>query len=356
MAVSGESSVGTGADDGGQEQHHEETDDEESASDALTRYLHLRSICPSDHIQRPVRGSAPLYDKDFVMQMKDLRLPCPVDWQQIDLLNALVPRWARFTVYPDLLLDTFQNRRGDRVGFVRWYRDWALTNEHTFKEILSSPEYLLNAHVMQQLPDINTLGQSLLSDDTWLQHWHKDATNYFHHLFAKHAGEVVMVGSEERQTLLAGGGGRWSKRYFHPQYAIKGKHRVQWYEAEHHKSAAGDILTAAEAAQIGSTTFMEFSADGAVCKFKVAKVMSLSEFFVWGHKDFTALELYFYYNNCLKMVKKRRHAWASKEQTEAAHVRFNDRKRVGRVPRFGHYRHMQPPAAAGARCTWRSTR
>ena len=158
-----------------------------------------------------------------------------MNWEQIDRLNALVPQWAHFKVHPGTLLDTYQNRNGGRVDFVRWYHDWALTNEHTFKEILSSPEYLLNAHVMQQLPDINTLGQSLLSDDTWLQHWHKDATNYFHHLFAKHAGEVVMVGSEERKTLLADCG-RWSKRYFHPQYAIKGKHRVQWYAAEHHNS------------------------------------------------------------------------------------------------------------------------
>ena len=64
-------------------------------------------------------------------------------------------------------------------------------------------------------------------------------------------------------------------------------------------------MTVAEAAEIGSTTFMEFTEDGKEASFKVAKVLSLPELFRWGAKRFTGLELYFYYNSCLKVVKKR---------------------------------------------------
>ena len=62
-----------------------------------------------------------------------------------------------------------------------------------------------------------------------------------------------------------------------------------------------------------------------------------------GYEKFTGLELYFYYNNCLKVVKKRRHAWASRDNRDAAHLRYWDRQAAGRMPRYGHYRILEPP-------------
>ena len=178
-------------------------------------------------------------------------------------------------------------------------------------------------------------------------------TNYFKHLFAKHSGEVAMVNLEER-VPLKNHDGTWPVTYFHPQFAIKAEDRARWDRrrsaAGDGRSAAGDDVTLKEAAKIGSTTFMEFTEDGEEASFKVAKVLSLPELFLWGCEKFTGLELYFYYNNCLKVVKKRTHAWASRDNRDAAHLRYQDRLAAGRTPRYGHDRESRPPPpeAAGA--------
>ena len=62
----------------------------------------------------------------------------------------------------------------------------------------------------------------------------------------------------------------------------------QWAK---YKSAAGEILTAAQAAEIGSTTFMFFCADGVTAIFKVATVISLEELFVISLEDLRQLAL-----------------------------------------------------------------
>ena len=222
--------------------------------------------------------------------------------------------------------------------------------------------------------DLGILGRRLSRDD-WRERWasytHNDGrvvqgkeqfTNFFKHLFAKHMGEVAMVAEMEPLTLWSREG-NWPATFFHPQFAIKGEHRARW--ANRRQSAAGDRVTvagtvnsmnvvqpisAAEAAEIGSTTFVEFTVDGRSATFKVARVLSLPELFLWGAKRFTALELYFYYNNCLKVVKQRPHAWSSQEKRDAAHLRFRERLAAGRKPRYGHWRNERPPqpAAAGA--------
>ena len=162
----------------------------------------------------------------------------------------------------------------------------------------------------------------------------------FKHLFHKHMGEVAMVKLEERH-LLWNHKGNWPAAYFHPQFAIKAEDRDRWFRSR--RSAAGDCVTVPEAAEIGSTTFMDFHIGGESATFKAAKVLSLPELFLWGYEKFTGLELYFYYNNCLKVVKKRRHAWASRDNRDAAHLRYWDRQAAGRMPRYGHYRILEPP-------------
>ena len=114
-------------------------------------------------------------------------------------------------------------------------------------------------------------------------------------------GEVAMVTLEERH-LLWHHKGNWPAAYFHSQFAIKAEDRDCWFRSR--RSAAGDCVTVPEAAEIGSTTFMDFHIGGESATFKVAKVLSLPELFLWGYEKFTGLELYFYYNNCLKVVKK----------------------------------------------------
>ena len=160
-------------------------------------------------------------------------------------------------------------------------------------------------------------------------------------------GEVAMV-AVEAQIPLSAIDGNWPATFFHPQFAITGEDRARW--ANRRRSAAGDCVTVAEAAATGNSTIMEFTVDGEEATFKVAKVLSLPELFRWGAKRFTGLELYFYYNNCLKVVKKRPHAWSSQEKRDAVHLRYRDRLKAGRQPRWGHWRHERPTqqAAAGA--------
>jgi hypothetical protein len=112
----------------------------------------------------------------------------------------------------------------------------------------------------------------------------QEFANYVHHLFAKHAGEVVMV---SRQGSVCLSQREWPTSFFHPQFAIKAADRA-WLH-QNHKSAAGDKTTAAQAAAIGSTTLLEFSEDGESATFTVAKVMSLPELFVWGPKGLPPL-------------------------------------------------------------------
>ena len=86
-------------------------------------------------------------------------------------------------------------------------------------------------------------------------------------------GEVAMV-AVEAQIPLSAIDGNWPATFFHPQFAIKAEDRARW--ANRRQSAAGDFVTAAEAAQIGSTTFMDFTADGQKATFKVYQ-----KYFLW---------------------------------------------------------------------------
>ena len=104
-------------------------------------------------------------------------------------------------------------------------------------------------------------------------------TNFFKHRFAKHKGEVAMVNVEERRALL-NRDGNWPATFFHLQFAIKADDRNRW--GHRRRSAAGDYVTVAEAAKIGSATFVEFTVEGDAATFKVAKVLSLPELFLLG--------------------------------------------------------------------------
>ena len=333
----------------------EDTDPDEDAAEVRNR--RLRRIRPHSPVQQPARGQAPLYDVDFVMRLSNMRFQWDLDWTRIDLLNSLVPEWAKFELRPQSLTSTYYNKAGKECDFVAWYRDWSLTKEHAFYELLTDE----TAHVCRDLPDPDQLGHRL-SEATWEAKWRSFAVpkkgvavgmesfkNFFHHLFAKHMGEVAQV-SVLGNVEVSAAGDYWPSKYFHPQFAIKKEHR-NWME-KNRKSAAGDINHVRDAKWLGSTTLMQFTRDGRTATMTKAVVMSLPELFLWGGPDFTALELYFYYNNCLKLVKKRKHAWASQDNRDAAQLRYQDRQAAGRLPRYGHYRHLAPaqpaPAAAGA--------
>ena len=167
--------------------------------------------------------------------------------------------------------------------------------------------------VWDAIPDLDTLGREVPKPE-WREKWCsktatgvrqyvEDIQTFFHHLFAKHTGEVAIV-QRQRPEILTAADKTWSTCYFHPQYAIKAKHRKLWEKADYHNhlSAAGEKLTAGQAAEIGATTFLTFSKDGETGECNVATVISLQQLFVLGYKEFTARELYYYYNNCCKIV------------------------------------------------------
>ena len=118
-----------------------------------------------------------------------------------------------------------------------------------------------------------------------------------------------MVTLEEWIPVFAPDDGRgWPATFFHPQFAVTSEHRERWTRrlcgstvrrsVTGDGSAAGDRVTQREAAEVGSTTFMEFAEEGLAATFKKAKILTLPELFRFGCDMFSALELYYYYNNC----------------------------------------------------------
>ena len=143
---------------------NEETDFEEDPVEARNRYL--RGICATHPVQRKARGNDPLYDKDFVMNLIEMRTAWPVDWDRIDELNALVPQWATYKVTPQSLTLRYSSwERDEEINFVQWYRLWALHAQHRFFEFVLSDKFH-DALVRRDLPDTGRLGERL-SDDDW---------------------------------------------------------------------------------------------------------------------------------------------------------------------------------------------
>ena len=146
----------------------------------------------------------------------------------------------------------------------------------------------------------------------------------FHHVFAKHVGDVAMANckhcAQQPQT-------EWPRRFFHLQFALKASERRGW---DANRSAAdGAMVSAACAADI-RITVMEFSKDGTFMNFTLCHVVSLPELFVRGYREYSALELYFYYNNCMKVVRKRKHAWGGKDTSRSTPaLQKIGRRRVG---------------------------
>ena len=145
----------------------EETDFEEDPVEVRNRYL--RGIRAKDPVQRKARGNDPLYDKDFVMNLFEMRTAWPVDWDRIDELNALVPQWATYAVTPQSLTRSYRNTRDEEINFVQWYRLWSLTCGHRFADFVLSDQFD-DARVCESLPDLGILGQRL-SRDAWRERW-----------------------------------------------------------------------------------------------------------------------------------------------------------------------------------------
>ena len=286
-------SAAVGANDG-TEESDEETDSEECRVEARNRYSQY------------VRGIGPTDDKK------------PVDWKRVEVLNKKVPQWANCTVNSQSLTREYEMKDKDGVtrkyNFVSYYRNRSLIEEHRFKEIIGLQGLWDESGVWDSIPDLDVLGRELPKLE-WREKWCNNKTaatgaipyveaiqKFFHHLFAKHAGEVAIVENREPEILKAVDK-TWSTCYFHPQFAIKATHRKRWEKAGYHNlSAAGEKLTAGQAAEIGATTFLTFSEDGETGECNVATVISLQQLFVLGYKEFTARELYYYYNNCCKIV------------------------------------------------------
>ena len=74
------------------------------------------------------------------------------------------------------------------------------------------------------------------------------------------------------------------------------------------------------------------SNDDGIYLFRVGKVFTLQDLVLWGaERGFSTYELYYYYNNCLKVVKKRSHPEGRQELKDAAQMRFRE------TGRYGHY-------------------
>ena len=62
---------------------------------------------------------------------------------------------------------------------------------------------------------------------------------------------------------------------------------------------------------------------------KQDSVTTLPELFLNLGEKYTAMELYFFYNNCQRIVKKRAHQHSSKDRRDAAWLRWRETGRWG---------------------------
>ena len=82
---------------------------------------------------------------------------------------------------------------------------------------------------------------------------------------------------------------------------------------------------------MGNMTWFDSNDDG-IYLFRVGKVFTLQDLVLWGaERGFSTYELYYYYNNCLKVVKKRQHPEGRQELKDAAQLRFRE------TGHYGHY-------------------
>ena len=155
-----------------------------------------------------------------------------------------------------------------------------------------------------------------------------------------------MIASDDVEITF---GNEVPQRYFHPQYAICEKQRKKFVHQKLHQAAAGDSFTAEEARALGNTTWFQRQYDGSFL-FRPGKVFTRQGLVLWGaERGFSTFELYYYYNNCFKIVQKREHPAAPSDRRDAARLRKKSLVSTATTPvRFDPVAGTGTTAAAGA--------
>ena len=175
-------------------------------------------------------------------------------------------------------------------------------------------------------------------DDKWYKHDHLSPYDYG---FRSRRNFSVLAGyTKNGDGAQAWGTWEWKgehlprdKVLWHPQYAKKEEQRAALGALE--KKSTGDkIADDVNLVDMCGTTILQVPLDDTDVGHWRLKggAITLAQLFLTFGPRFTAQELFFWYYNAEKVVKKRAHSWGSREVRDAAKMR----QQV-----FGHYGHRR---------------
>ena len=280
----------------------------------------------------------------------------PVGWRlnqrNIDLLNDAVPNNSRN--FNHVATSVQHDGYKCRHSWIESMNDRNIGGRHAINEVIKNSYCGTTGgrwRLFDELPDYakpwNTLSWSQLlteykEEDTPMGN-RKATEKYFKHLQRCYEGEVALSWEEWHPSL----GPRREKILWHPQYA---KSRAQMLILEGLKTGKRNHCTKydwlfhedVDLSAVGDTTILRH-VRGSLQTLEGGAI-TLMELFVTFGNLFTAAELFFWYYQAPKVVKKRAHSTGSAEIQAAAKLRKES---------FGHYGHRRDAAVGASR--WRES-
>jgi hypothetical protein len=298
------------------------------------RRMRLLSLRRTDPTQRK-------YSKTRVKQYDDGSGPI-VDWRltqkNIDQLNNYVPDQSSFFDY-SVLTQRHQKRDGKSCNWIGYMHDCNLTSRNEIEKVIDQRyrgEDGSRWRLFDALPDYaepwNTLSfYDICSEfETSYDRYGRDvaAKEYIKHLQRRYDGEVAL--SIERWVASVEDMPR-HKEMWQPQFAKNADQRrelfdLQWagskYQESYPQTRRFDLSA------VGDTMILRRSSGGH--SRLEGRAITLMELFAKCGKDYTAQECFFWYYHAPKVAKKRMHPQGSKDNRDAAKLRFKE---------YGHYGH-----------------
>ena len=287
------------------------------------------------HRSHPIQ---PKYSKIRVQKYEDGSYDHHVEWRvdqrKIDELNDAVPNSSLYFDYTAMSSDHLKHSK-TRCNWMEYMNDRNLSSRHEVNEAISNRyrgTYGGRWRLFDALPDYAEPWKTLAWEDIRKEYGGEKnycgaITQYIKHLQRRHEGEVALSWevwdwSEEnlpRETVL-----------WHPQFAKKKalRGKLQGLQNAELKSGGHLFRDSVELSAFGDTTILT-SGCGGHLRLKGGAI-TLMELFAKFGGQYTAQELFSWYYNAQKMVKKRAHYTGSGDVRAAAQMRLQE---------YGHYGH-----------------
>jgi len=202
----------------------------------------------------------------------------------------------------------------ESLNFVEYYHRCAMTaRQRLFEKIDAAEGFDIEA--VPDLPNLNWYESKQptawrIPPDKWRRDWYKDLKKFLQNMFRMHEGEVIeLLGSWEPAV-----GGDDNNLWFHQQMATTETQKADL------RRRSSPTLSKDELGTLGAMTHMQVRA-GQLC-FRHGSAITLPELMCDWVGEYTFRELYFWYLQSPKLVKKRTHPVGNTVEREAAWVRL----------------------------------